>query len=74
MSYRPAQVIHSDRGTLPEGVVADITIFDPKKTWTIDKNAFVSKGRSTPFHGREVTGEVVYTICGGNVAYARDPE
>lgn len=74
MSYRPAQVLHSDRGTLQVGAVADITIFDPKKTWTIDKNAFVSKGRSTPFHGREVTGEVVYTICGGNVAYARDPE
>lgn len=72
MSYRPAQILHSDRGTLQEGAVADITIFDPDRTWTIDKNSFASKGRNTPFHGRSVTGEVVCTICSGNVAYARE--
>ncbi len=72
MSYRPAQILHSDRGTLQEGAVADITIFDPDRTWIIDKNSFASKGRNTPFHGRSVTGEVVFTICSGNVAYARE--
>lgn len=72
MSFRPAQILHSDRGTLQEGAVADITIFDPDRTWTIDKNSFVSKGHNTPFHGRSVTGEVVYTICGGDVAYTRE--
>ena len=50
-------------------LLADIVIFDPEKTYTIDKNKFASKGRNTPFHGREVTGKVMATIVGGKVVY-----
>lgn len=71
MSYNPAQVLKSDRGTLQKGRAADVTIFDPKATYEIDKNSFVSKSRNTPFHGRKVTGEVAYTICGGQLVYQR---
>ena len=69
MSYNPAQVLGSDRGTLNEGAVADITIINPDKEYTIDVNTFESKGKNTPFDGYKVLGEVEYTILGGKVVY-----
>ncbi|MCI8327911.1 MAG: dihydroorotase [Lachnospiraceae bacterium] len=69
MSYNPAKVIGSDRGSLREGKPADIVIFDPEKEYQIDAEQFVSKGRNTPFHGRSVTGEVRMTVCDGRVIY-----
>lgn len=69
MSYNPAQVIGLDKGDIQPGKIADIVIFDPKKTYTIDKNEFASKGKNTPFHGREVTGKVRLTLVNGKVVY-----
>ena len=69
MSSNPAKVIGIDKGDIAPGKVADIVIFDPNETYKIDKNTFASKGRNTPFHGREVTGKVKCTICSGRVVY-----
>lgn len=69
MSYNPARVLGSDRGTLNEGAEADITIINPDTEYTIDVNAFVSKGKNTPFNGYKVSGEVEYTILRGKVVY-----
>lgn len=69
MSANPAKVIGIDKGDIAPGKVADIVIFDPNETYKIDKNTFASKGRNTPFHGREVTGKVKCTICSGRVVY-----
>lgn len=54
-------------GTLEEGSVADITIVDLDRKYTIDKTKFASKGKNTPFHGMEVYGEVKYTIVDGDI-------
>lgn len=69
MSYNPARVIGSDKGDIQPGKAADLVIFDPKETYRIDRDQFASKGRNTPFHGREVTGRVTCTICDGCVVY-----
>ena len=69
MSYNPAQVMKMDKGDIQPGKVADMVIFDPNVTYKIDKTTFASKGQNTPFHGYEVTGKVVCTICNGNVVY-----
>ena len=69
MSYNPARVIGSDKGDIQPGKAADRVIFDPKETYRIDRDQFASKGRNTPFHGREVTGRVKCTICDGCVVY-----
>mgnify|MGYP000378245683 CR=1 FL=1 len=69
MSYNPAKIVGIDKGDIQPGKKADIVIFDPKETYTIDKNKFASKGRNTPFHGRKVTGRVKCTICDGNVVF-----
>lgn len=69
MSYNPARILHLPKGTLAEGSVADVTVFDPSCTYTIDKNRFWSKAKNTPFHGREVTGRVDMNICQGEIVY-----
>ena len=69
MSYNPAQVIGLDKGNIAPGKAADLVIFDPEETYRIDKNTFASKGRNTPFDGREVTGRVKCTICDGVVVF-----
>ena len=70
MSYNPAKVLGIPKGTLDEGKIADITIIDPDKEYSIDVNTFESKGKNTPFDGYKVSGEVEYTILNGKVVYS----
>ena len=72
MSYNPAKIIGLDKGNIAPGKTADIVIFDPAVTYKIDKNKFASKGKNTPFDGREVTGKVRMTIVDGHVVYEEE--
>ena len=49
----------------------DYTIWDLEKTFTVDPEAFISKGKATPFAGWELTGECVMTVCNGKIVYKR---
>lgn len=70
MSYHPAKILGLDeKGSVSEGKAADLVIFNTDKTYKIDKNTFVSKGKNTPFDGFEVSGEVEYTLVDGRVVY-----
>ncbi len=73
MSYSPATIIKSDRGTLLPGRIADITIINPNDQYMIDSNTFASLGKNTPFNGKTVKGRVVYTIVGGKTVYSYRP-
>lgn len=70
MSYNPAKILGlAEKGSVSEEMYADLVIFDPKRVYRIDKNTFLSKGKNTPFDGREVTGDVKYTLVDGEVVY-----
>lgn len=70
MSCNPAKILGlSEKGSLSEGKIADVVIFNPDKTYRIDKNTFLSKGKNTPFDGIEVSGEVEYTFVDGEIVY-----
>lgn len=65
MSINPAKVIKVERGTLASGVVADVTIFDPEESWTIDPDKFYSKGKNCVFRGMKVSGKVTDVLVAG---------
>ncbi|MDY3774119.1 MAG: dihydroorotase [Eubacterium sp.] len=69
MSVNPCHILGVEGGSLAEGKPADITIADIDKEYLIEKDAFVSKGKNTPFDGKKVVGKVEYTIVEGNVVY-----
>ncbi len=52
-----------------EGRPANFAVFDLNALYEIDPADFLSKGRSTPFEGRQVLGECRLTVCGGRPAY-----
>ncbi len=72
LSYNPAKVIGSDKGTLQEGSAADIVIFDPNQNYTIQAKEFAGKAKNTPFDNRKVTGKVITTIVSGEVVYSEE--
>lgn len=72
MSANPAAILNLQGGRLEVGAPADLTIVDLNKAWTIDPKDFVSKGKNTPFTGREVYGRVKYTVVDGDIKYRED--
>lgn len=69
MTVKPAAILGLAKGTLKIGADADVTVFDPKTRYRLDKTRFRSKSQNTPFHNWEVQGRVAYTIAGGRVVY-----
>ena len=74
MSANPAQILDLDGGEIKEGAVADLTVVDLNKKWTVNGEKFLSKGMNTPFNGYEVYGSVEYTIVDGAVKYKNKGE
>lgn len=69
MSTNPANLLRLPGGTLREGSLADIVLFDPDRSWTVDAEKLHSKSKNTPFDGLELTGWVVRTILGGKTVF-----
>ncbi|MEQ1693334.1 MAG: dihydroorotase, partial [Gemmatimonas sp.] len=69
MSCKPARVFHLPGGSLARGSLADATVFDPTRRWTVNAAHFKSKGRNTPYGGHELTGQARITVVGGRVVY-----
>jgi dihydroorotase len=69
LTRAPARVIGIAPPSLREGALADLCIIDPDATFVVDPTQFRSKGRNTPFAGREVTGRVIATLAGGRVVF-----
>jgi len=69
LTCEPARAFHLPHGTLAMNSDADLTVFDPKKSWTLDVHHLHSKSRNTPFMGWTLKGKVVKTFVGGRVVY-----
>ena len=63
--------LYGRKGVLRAGADADLVIVDPDRKTTITSAALHSRGRLTPFEGREVTGVPILTMVRGAVV-ARD--
>ncbi|MBN8532048.1 MAG: dihydroorotase [Alphaproteobacteria bacterium] len=72
MTYKAADVIHRPGGRLKKGAVADLTLIDLNREWTINPEAFHSKSKNSPFEGFTTKGRAIQTILGGEVVYSLD--
>jgi len=61
----PARIIGLKSGTLKKGAVADITIIDPEKKYTITRETLESKSKNSPFVGWNLIGRAVGMFVAG---------
>ena len=61
----PAGILKSDRGTLAAGAIADVTVFDPERAWTVRQDGLRTKSANTPLLGLNLRGRAVLTLVEG---------
>jgi len=69
LTSAPAKIAGLDTGNLSIGSRADICVFDPESSWTVERDALLSAGKNTPFTSWEMTGKVTHTLVDGNIIY-----
>lgn len=65
LSTKPRAILSLPVIQVMEGVQANLTILDPNLEWLVDKEAFKSKSKNTPFHGVRLRGKAVGIINNG---------
>lgn len=61
----PAQVLGWPAPSLEPGAPADLVLVNPKADWILDRDALLSAGRNTPFHGYRFAAVATATWIGG---------
>ncbi|MER2262790.1 MAG: dihydroorotase [Psychrobacillus sp.] len=72
LTIKPANVFGFEFGKLEIGAPADLVLVDLTKEQKIDKEAFLSKGRNTPFDGWVCTGWPQITIFNGEIVWQEE--
>ncbi|HNS32848.1 MAG TPA: dihydroorotase [bacterium] len=66
----PARVLGlKDRGSIAEGMRADLVIVDPALEWVYEEEEILSKSKNSPFVGWKLKGKVMATVCKGRVVF-----
>lgn len=70
-SHNPAQRFNLPGGSIKVGEPADVILFDPEHSELIEPGWLVSKGKNTPFLGKELQGFPVMVWVEGRLVYQR---
>ena len=70
LTINPAKILKIDKGSLKEGSVADICIFDLEKPWVVKAEELKSKSKNTAIENRKLQGKVKMTLLQGEVVYS----
>src|SRR5579884_1069810 len=68
----PARAFGLPGGTLKPGVPADVCVFDPNASWSVDPARMASKGKNTPLAGLSLRGLVTVTLCDGRIVHIHE--
>ena len=75
LTVQPAKLFNlTQAGMLRIGDAADVAVFDLDHPFKFSEADYLSKGRNTPFTGRELFGQTVMTIVDGEIKYQREKE
>jgi dihydroorotase len=66
LSTNPAFCLGQSLKAIAPGQLAELVLFDPKKTWRVDRSNLKSQSTNTPWLGQQLTGRVIQTWCAGN--------
>ena len=69
MSINPCKIAGIDMPEIKIGNKANITLCDLNKKFKINPDNFFSKGKNTPFKGKEVYGKVIMTFNDGSLKF-----
>ena len=66
LSDAPAQLAGlAKKGRIAEGYDADLVVWDPDETWTVDASRLRQRHQLTPYDGRRLRGRVRATYLRG---------
>ena len=70
LTEQPARLLRlKDKGALRPGLDADVTVFDPKASWSVTSEALYSQSQNSPWLGKTLHGKVKATIVNGRVVF-----
>jgi len=72
LTIKPAKVFGFEFGKLEVGAPADLVLLDLVKEQKIDKEAFISKGKNTPFNGWACNGWPQLTMYNGEIVWQEE--
>lgn len=72
ITWGPARVLGLPLGRLDPGGSADVCVFDPNRTWTLEAGRMRSLGRNSPFLGQTLKGQVRHTLVGGRLVFTQE--
>ncbi len=61
LSTRPAVCLGQTPAAVAPGVSAELILFDPQMSWTVDGRSLKSRSANTPWLGQQLAGKVVQT-------------
>lgn len=61
-------------GVIAPGARANLAVFAPERSWTVDARRLLYRHKLSPWDGRELRGAVTATVVGGVVVYRRGDE
>jgi dihydroorotase len=64
-----AAILRVPGGTVSVGAAADLCVFDPDASWTVEPQSLRSQGKNTPFAGHQLKGRVLQTLVDGHIVY-----
>ncbi|MEK6191082.1 MAG: dihydroorotase [Chloroflexota bacterium] len=68
LSTRPAALIGEAR-SMAAGSNADLVVFDPQRSWRVERAALASRSANTPLVGMDLPGVVRLTVAAGRITY-----
>jgi dihydroorotase len=73
MSANPARILGlGDRGRIEKGFRADFVIADTGVNWKVEPEKFKSRGKCSPFAGKELCGKILMTLNAGKIVFGGD--
>ena len=72
LTVKPSTTFSLPYGRLEEGGPADLVIIDLEAEGDIDPEAFLSKGRNTPFGGWKCKGWPIMTVANGKIVWNKE--